>query len=46
MEHNRMPRYEPCLGNVMDHEIKISTWNVRTLKRIGAKQDLENVLQR
>uniref|UniRef100_T1GMY3 Uncharacterized protein n=1 Tax=Megaselia scalaris TaxID=36166 RepID=T1GMY3_MEGSC len=26
------------IGNVMDHEIMIATWNVRILNRVGAKQ--------
>ena len=53
MEDNKMPRIRKRkgiqgyrLGNVMDHEITIATWNVRTLNRVGAKQDLKNALQR
>ena len=53
MENNLMPRigkrkgihgYRP--GNVMDYEITIATRKDRTLNRVGAKQDLKNVLER
>lgn len=40
------PEHGKRLGTKKDYDLKICTWNVRTLNRPGAMQELENVLKK